>query len=123
VYAIHGVLFQPFRPGPGYRAKELRDSPGLRRLRLSAYPGVRPYYGVDGEILRVFGFGPQPEFYERLCQKHRLRRFHRTRGWRRSLPDPERIRPLPRVNSALECDLAERLTSPADARSPRRLPL
>jgi mRNA-degrading endonuclease RelE of RelBE toxin-antitoxin system len=74
LYAVHGLLFQPFRPGPGYRVKELRDAPGLWRLRLSAYPGVRAYYGVDGEVLRVYGFGPRPEFYEKLREKHRLRR-------------------------------------------------
>ena len=74
LYAIHGLLFQPFRPGPGYRVKELRDAPGLWRLRLSTYPGVRAYYGVDGEVLRVYGFGPRPEFYGKLRQKDRLRR-------------------------------------------------
>lgn len=77
LYAIHGLLFQPFRPGPGYRVKELRDAPGLWRLRLSSYPRVRAYYGVDGDILRIYGFGPRPEFYEKLRQKHRLRRQRR----------------------------------------------
>jgi mRNA-degrading endonuclease RelE of RelBE toxin-antitoxin system len=74
LYAIHGLLFQPFRPGPDYRVKELRDSPGLWRLRLSTYPAVRAYYGVDGEILRVYGFGPRPDFYSKLRQRDRLRR-------------------------------------------------
>ena len=74
LYAIHGLLFQPFRPGPGYRAKELRDAPGLWRLRLSTYPGVRAYYGVGGEVLRVYGFGPRDEFYDKLRQKDRLGR-------------------------------------------------
>ncbi|MCI4352366.1 MAG: hypothetical protein L3K14_03140 [Thermoplasmata archaeon] len=74
LYAFHGLLYQPFRPGPGYRVKELRDAPGLWRLRLGAYPAVRAYYGVDGEILRVYGFGPRPEFYLKLRQKHRLGR-------------------------------------------------
>jgi mRNA-degrading endonuclease RelE of RelBE toxin-antitoxin system len=74
LYAIHGLLFQPFRPGPGYRVKELRDAPGLWRLRLNAYPGVRAYFGVDGNLLRIYGFGPRPEFYDRLRQTHRLRR-------------------------------------------------
>jgi mRNA-degrading endonuclease RelE of RelBE toxin-antitoxin system len=74
LYALHGLLFQPFRPGPGYQVKELRDSPGLWRLRLTSYPRVRAYYGLDGEILRVYGFGPGPEFYNRLRQTNRLRR-------------------------------------------------
>jgi mRNA-degrading endonuclease RelE of RelBE toxin-antitoxin system len=74
LYAIHGLLFQPYRPGPGYRVKELRDNPGLWRLRLNAYPGVRAYYGVEGEILRVYGFGPRAEFYKRLGQSNRLHR-------------------------------------------------
>ena len=72
LYAIHGLLFQPFRPGPGYRVKELRDFPGLWRLRLNTYPWVRAYYGVHGELLRVYGFGPRPGFYQRLRQKHRF---------------------------------------------------
>ncbi len=25
LYAIHGLLFQPYRPGPGYWVKELSD--------------------------------------------------------------------------------------------------
>ena len=73
IYALRGLLFQPFRPGPGYRVKELRDSPGLWRLRISSNPAVRAYYGVDGEVVRVYGFGPRPEFYDKLRQKHRLR--------------------------------------------------
>jgi len=74
LYAIHGLLFQPFRPGPGYRVKELREAAGLWRLRLSAYPGVRAYYSVDGDVLRVYGFGPRREFYDKLREKDRLQR-------------------------------------------------
>jgi mRNA-degrading endonuclease RelE of RelBE toxin-antitoxin system len=74
LYAIHGLLFQPFRPGPGYRVKELREAPGLWRLRLSTFPAVRAYYDVDGQTLRVYGFGPRPEFYNKLRQKDRLSR-------------------------------------------------
>ena len=74
LYAIHGLLFQPFRPGPGYRVKELREAPGLWRLRLDAYPAVRAYYGVDGDLLRVYGIGPRAGFCDRLRQKDRLRR-------------------------------------------------
>lgn len=74
LYAIHGLLFQPYRSGPGYRVNELRDAPGLWRLRLSTFPGVRAYFGVDGEVLRVYGFGPRSDFYQKLRQKDRLRR-------------------------------------------------
>jgi mRNA-degrading endonuclease RelE of RelBE toxin-antitoxin system len=72
LYALHGLLFQPFRPGPGYTVKELRDHPGLWRLRLDSFPRARAYYEVDGDMLTVYGFGPRPHFYERLRQTHRL---------------------------------------------------
>ncbi len=74
LYAIRGLLFQPFRPGPGYWVKELSDHPGLWRLRLASFRRVRMYYSVEGETLKVFGFGPREGFYERLQQTDRLRR-------------------------------------------------
>ncbi len=74
LYAIQGLLFQPFRPGPGYLVKELSDHPGLWRLRLSSFPHVRMYYSVEGNTLRVYGFGPREGFYARLRQTDRLDR-------------------------------------------------
>ncbi len=74
LYAIRGLLFQPFRPGPGYRVKELSDHPGLWRLRLSSFRRVRMYYSVEGDTLRIFGFGPREGFHARLRQTDRLHR-------------------------------------------------
>jgi mRNA-degrading endonuclease RelE of RelBE toxin-antitoxin system len=74
LYAIRGLLFQPFRPGPGYRVKELSDHPGLWRLRLNSFRRVRMYYSVDGDTLRIYAFGPRPGFYARLRQTDRLHR-------------------------------------------------
>lgn len=72
LYAIRGLLFQPFRPGPGYRVKELSDHPGLWRLRLASFGRVRMYYSADGDILRIHGFGPREGFYAPLRQTDRL---------------------------------------------------
>ncbi len=74
LYAIRGLLFQPFRPGPGYWVRELSDHPGLWRLRLASFRRVRMYYSVEGETLKVLGFGPREGFHERLRQTDRLRR-------------------------------------------------
>jgi mRNA-degrading endonuclease RelE of RelBE toxin-antitoxin system len=74
LYAIQGLLFQPFRPGPGYWVKELSDHPGLWRLRLTSFRRVRMYYSIDGEALRIYGFGPREGFYARLRQVDRLHR-------------------------------------------------
>jgi mRNA-degrading endonuclease RelE of RelBE toxin-antitoxin system len=74
LYAIRGLLFQPFRHGPGYLVKELSHHPGLWRLKLASYRRVRMYYAVDGETLRIYGFGPREGFYARLRQTDRLRR-------------------------------------------------
>jgi mRNA-degrading endonuclease RelE of RelBE toxin-antitoxin system len=74
LYAIRGLLFQPYRPGPGYWVKELSDHPGLWRLRLASFRRVRMYYSVDGETLRIYGFGPREGFYDRLRQTNRLLR-------------------------------------------------
>ena len=74
LYAIRGLLFQPFRPGPGYWVKELSDHPGLWRLRLTSFRRVRMYYSVDGDTLRIYGFGPREGFYARPRQTDRLHR-------------------------------------------------
>ena len=74
LYAIRGLLFQPFRPGPGYRVKELTDHPGLWRLRLSSFRRVRMYYSVGGNTLKVHGFGPREGFYPRLRETDRRHR-------------------------------------------------
>ena len=74
LYAIRGLLYQPFRSGPGYSVKELSGHPGLWRLRLTTFRRVRMYYGIDGEVLRIYGFGPREGFYARLRQTDRLRR-------------------------------------------------
>ena len=74
LYAIRGLLFQPYRPGPGYWVKELSGHAGLWRLRLASYRRVRMYYSVDGDTLRIYGFGPREGFYARLRQTDRLRR-------------------------------------------------
>ncbi len=74
LYAIRGLLYQPFRPGPGYWVKELSGHPGLWRLRLTTYRRVRMYYSVEGEKLKIYGFGPREGFYARLHQPHRLHR-------------------------------------------------
>ena len=74
LYAIRGLLYQPFRPGPGYWVKELSDHPGLRRLRLTSFPRVRMYYSVDGDTLRIYGFGPREGSYTWLRQTDRLHR-------------------------------------------------
>jgi mRNA-degrading endonuclease RelE of RelBE toxin-antitoxin system len=74
LYAIRGLLFQPFQPGPGYWVKELSDHQGLWRLKLASFRRVRMYYAVDGDTLRIYGFGPRPDFYARLRQPDRLRR-------------------------------------------------
>jgi mRNA-degrading endonuclease RelE of RelBE toxin-antitoxin system len=74
LYAIRGLLFQPYRPGPGYRVKELSDHPGLWRLRLASFRRVRMYYSVHGDTLRIYGFGPRAGFYAPLRRTDRLRR-------------------------------------------------
>ncbi|MGI0055499.1 MAG: type II toxin-antitoxin system RelE family toxin [Thermoplasmata archaeon] len=74
LYAIRGLLFQPFRPGPGYWIKELSDQPGLWRLRLASFRRLRMYYSVDGDLLKIYGFGPREGFYVRLRQTDRLSR-------------------------------------------------
>jgi mRNA-degrading endonuclease RelE of RelBE toxin-antitoxin system len=74
LYAIHGLLYQPFRPGPGYWVKELSEHPGVWRLRLTSVRRVRMYYAGDGEILRIYGFGPRQGFYERRRETDRLHR-------------------------------------------------
>lgn len=74
LYAIRGLLYQPFRPGPGYTVKELSEHRGLWRLRLSTFRRVRMYYSVDGEEIRIYGFGPREGFYSRLHQTDRLKR-------------------------------------------------
>ena len=74
LYAIRGLLYQPFRPGPGYWVKELSGHPGLWRLRLTTYRRVRMYYSVEGEDLNIYGFGPREGFYARLHQTDRLHR-------------------------------------------------
>lgn len=74
LYAIQRLLFQPFRPGPGYRVKEPSDHPGLWRLRLASFRRVRMYYSVEGNTLRVYGFGPREGFYARLRQTDWLHR-------------------------------------------------
>lgn len=74
LYAIRGLLFQPNRPGPGYWVKELAEHPGLWRLRLTTFRRVRMYYSVDGDVLKIYGFGPREGFYARLRQTDRLHR-------------------------------------------------
>jgi mRNA-degrading endonuclease RelE of RelBE toxin-antitoxin system len=74
LYAIRGLLFQPYRPGPGYWVKELSAHPRLWRLRLTSFRRVRMYYSVDGDTLRIYGFGPREGFYARLRQTNRLHR-------------------------------------------------
>ena len=74
LYASRGLLFQPFRAGPKYRVKELSDHPGLWRLRLSSFRRVRMYYSADGDIFRIYGFGPREGFYARLRQTGGLHR-------------------------------------------------
>lgn len=74
LYAIRGLLFQPFRPGRGYWVKELSDYPGLRRLRLPSYRRVRMFYAVDGDTPRFYGYGPREGFHARRRQPDRLRR-------------------------------------------------
>ncbi len=74
LYAIRGLLYQPFWPGPGYWVKELTGHPGLWRLRLATYRRVRMYYSVEGEKLKIYGFGPREGFYARLHQTDRLHR-------------------------------------------------
>jgi mRNA-degrading endonuclease RelE of RelBE toxin-antitoxin system len=65
LYAIRGLLFQPFRLGPGHWVKELSDHPGLWRLRLTSFRRVRMYYTVDGHTHRIYGFGPREGFHRR----------------------------------------------------------
>ena len=74
LYAIRGLLYQPFRSGPGYSVKELSGHPGLWRLRLTTFRRVRLCNGVDGEVLRTSGAGPRDGIYAQLRQTDRLRR-------------------------------------------------
>jgi mRNA-degrading endonuclease RelE of RelBE toxin-antitoxin system len=71
---IRGLLFQPFRPRPGYWIKGLSYHPGPWRLRLTSFRRVRMYYSVHGDTVRFYGFGPREGFYARLRQTDRLRR-------------------------------------------------
>ncbi len=74
LYAIRGLLYQPYRPGPGYWVRELSGHPGLWRLRLTSFRRVRMYYSVEGDTLKIYGFGPREGFYARLRQTDRLHR-------------------------------------------------
>ena len=69
--AIQALRDHPFRGGPGFVVEELREAPGLWKLKLRR-PHRRAYYRVLGNHLRLLGFGPRADFYLRLRDKARL---------------------------------------------------
>lgn len=69
--AIRRLTERPFRGGPGFVVEKLAGSNDLWRLKLRR-PQRRAYYRVEGNHLRLLGFGPRPDFYLKLLDKTRL---------------------------------------------------
>ena len=70
-HAIQRLREHPFRGGPGFVVEKLAGSSELWKLKLRR-PQRRAYYRVQGNHLRLLGFGPRPDFYLKLLDKARL---------------------------------------------------
>lgn len=70
---LPSLILHPFRSGPGYTVQQVRNHPGLWKVKLTAVPPrlFRAAFEVDGEVVRFLAFGPRPEFYRKLAQKDR----------------------------------------------------
>ena len=72
---LASLIRNPFRSGPGYTVQEVRNHPGMWKLKLTTVPPrhFRAAFEVDGDLVRFLAFGPRPEFYRKLNQKDRRR--------------------------------------------------
>ena len=75
--AIRRMAKDPFASGPGYAISQLSPPAGVVApvwaMRVGAF---RMFFLVDGEAVKIGGFGARPGFYRRLARVKELLREH-----------------------------------------------
>ncbi|NNN17098.1 MAG: hypothetical protein HKL79_01870 [Thermoplasmata archaeon] len=71
---LPSLVERPFRSGLRYTVDQVRNHPGLWKVRLTGFPPrlFRAIYEVDGDLVRFLGFGPRPGCYRRSQDQNRL---------------------------------------------------
>lgn len=72
---VPSLMRGPLRSGLGYLVQEVRNHPGVWKLKLTTVPPrmFRAAFEIDGQVIRFLAFGPRPDFYRKLAQKNRGR--------------------------------------------------
>lgn len=67
------MSLNPFTSGTGYEVSQLSPPPGIVSPIWSVkVSGFRMFYMVDGETVRIGGFGARPGFYRKLARVKEL---------------------------------------------------
>lgn len=65
----------PFASGPGYEVSQLSPPPGvISPIWSMKVGGFRMFYIVDGDTVKIGGFGARPGFYRKLSRVKELMR-------------------------------------------------
>ncbi len=73
--AIRRMATNPFSAGPGYEVSQLSPPPGVVTAVWSMkVGGFRMFYLVDGNAVKIGGFGARPGFYRKLPRVKELLR-------------------------------------------------
>lgn len=71
--AIRRMSIDPFASGPGYEVAQLSPPPGIvSPVWAMKVGGFRMFYIVDGETVKIGGFGARPGFYRKLSRVKEL---------------------------------------------------
>jgi mRNA-degrading endonuclease RelE of RelBE toxin-antitoxin system len=71
--AIRRMAIDPFASGPGYDIAQLSPPKGIVSPVWSLkVGGFRMFYFVDGDLVKIGGFGARPGFYRKLARVKEL---------------------------------------------------
>lgn len=73
--AIRRLAIDPFIAGAGYEVSQLSPPPGIvSPIWALKVGGFRMFYIVEGETVKIGGFGARPGFYRKLARVKELLR-------------------------------------------------
>jgi hypothetical protein len=73
--AIRRMAADPFTSGPGYEVSQLAPPPGVvSPVWTMKVRGFRMFFVVDGDAVKIGGFGGRPGFYRKLARTKELLR-------------------------------------------------
>jgi hypothetical protein len=73
--AIRRMATDPFQPGPGFEISQPSPPKGVvAPIGAMKVRGFRMFFVVDGDLVKIGGFGGRPGFYRKLARAKELLR-------------------------------------------------